>query len=687
MTATAARAARRDDPPTRKTLPPAVQLLLLQVGFGVAYYIAARLSLHLSLVGRSVTPLWPPTGIALVGFLWFGYRIAPAVTVAAFLVNWGVGPSAEAAAWIAVGNTLAPAVASGLMRIAGFRPSIDRTRDALVLVVLGALAAMTISATIGSFTLRHFEPAIAAKNFWPTWAVWWAGDAMGILAIAPFLLGLRSIKIRRPIPIARAAEAVVLFGVLLAAVLVITNTQRHFLFASLPPLIWIVWRFGQRGASTAALLVIVTASWAAAHNSGPFSGPDLLPKMITLQVFNAAVALLSFFFAAVVAERTDVRRRLEEAAEEIYQREHFIATTLQQSLLPEDLPQIPDIDVAARYVPAGDEGDVGGDWYDVIQLTDGRLGVAIGDVAGHGVGAAAVMGQLRMALRAYALQGLSPADAVQRLNALTMQIQPGTMATLAFGHIDTDAGVFTVAKAGHPPPLILSENGASTFITGGLGPPLGVNRLATFAETVAELPFGSTLILYTDGLVERRGESLESGLDRLIRVAEGSPRDLQAAGDHLITSLIGAGSADDAAILTLRRLSLAGRQLTMDIPAEPTQLVWMRQVMRRWLRQNGAAETDVGEIVLACTEACSNAIQHAYRAREGRLVIRGTPHPGIVELIVRDFGAWRQVSLTPTDGHGLPLMKGLMDSVSLKSGTDGTEVSMSRHVGTLVDHG
>jgi len=682
---TATELARRDARPSR--FSPAVRLIVLQIALGGIYYVAARLSLHLALIGRSVTPLWPPTGIALVGFIWFGYRVAPAVAIAAFLVNWGIGPSAEAAGLIAVGNTLAPAVSAALLRVAGFHPTLDRTRDAMALVVLGALGAMTISATVGTLTLRHFAPAIARHDFWSTWAVWWAGDAMGILAVAPFLLGVPSIRMSNFRSAGRIAEAILLVGLFTTTVILIDTTEHHFLFATFPVLVLIVWRLGQQGAGLAALIAIVAASWAAAHNSGPFSGTGLVQKMVTLQAFNAAVALLSFFFAAVVAERADARRKLEEAAEQLYEREHRIATTLQRSLLPEGIASLPDVEVSARYIPADDEMEVGGDWYDVIQLPDGRLCIAIGDVAGHGVEAAAVMGQLRMAMRAYALQQLSPTETMYRLNTLAMQLRAGAMATLTFGHLDPESGSFSAVKAGHPPPLILDADGSYTFMSGSIGPPLGVNPAALFDPVTIELPFDSTLFLYTDGLVERRGEPLEHGLERLARAAADGPRDVQEIPDHLVASLIGNSAPDDAAILVLRRRSFAGVPLEVDIPATPANLVWLRQVMKRWLRQNGAGETEVGEILLACTEACSNTIQHAYRSEEGRLEIRAIPEGGDVALSIRDFGAWRPAPpASLKDGRGILLMKELMDSVSVVSNADGTRVAMRRRLEGQLDH-
>src|SRR5438445_8568294 len=174
---------------------------------GVAYYATAWLSLRVALVGHQVTPIWPPTGIALVGLLLFGRRVWPGITLAAFLVNAPIGPTLPAAAVIAIGNTLAPLAAVTLLEAVGFERELDRLRDAIGLVFLGAILSMAVSATIGTATLV-LSGALPAPDFWPTWSVWWAGDAMGILIVAPFLLSLLRVRVHTAFPWRRRAEVV-----------------------------------------------------------------------------------------------------------------------------------------------------------------------------------------------------------------------------------------------------------------------------------------------------------------------------------------------------------------------------------------------------------------------------------------------------------------------------------------------
>jgi diguanylate cyclase (GGDEF)-like protein len=280
----------------------------------LAYYGTAILSLRLALVRGQVTPIWPPTGIALVALLLFGRRLWPGIAVGAFLVNVPISPSPVVALGIAAGNTLAPLLAATLLRRTGFRTELSRLRDAIAIVLLGALLAMTVSATGGTVSLL-LSGAVSPSSFWATWSVWWAGDAMGVLIVAPFLLSLRPSGHHSLMPWKRRAEAVVLFAGLGLIGHLVFQSNLQIEYIVFPFLGWAAWRFRQPGAAAAALLASGIAIWAAVKGTGPFAGSTLLEKMVNLQVFNASVALCSFVLATVVAERLKAiaeRRRAEE---------------------------------------------------------------------------------------------------------------------------------------------------------------------------------------------------------------------------------------------------------------------------------------------------------------------------------------------------------------------------------------
>ena len=273
----------------------------------LAYWLAATLSLKLALVHGQVTPVWPPTGIALVALLVMGLRVWPAITVAALAVNLPIGPSPLGAAAIAAGNTLAPVVSALLLRRTGFRLEMERLRDAVAIIVLAALAGMTISATVGSSVLA-LSGAISGKAFWPTWAVWWAGDAMGVLLVAPFLLSVVRRPPLPPISWRRGAELTALLAGTAVVTYVLFTNRLRLEYLVLPLIMATAWRFRLRGAAPAALIASGVAIWAAVEGVGPFATEDLFQKMITLQVFNVSVAAASFLLASFV----DTRERQEE---------------------------------------------------------------------------------------------------------------------------------------------------------------------------------------------------------------------------------------------------------------------------------------------------------------------------------------------------------------------------------------
>jgi diguanylate cyclase (GGDEF)-like protein/PAS domain S-box-containing protein len=280
---------------------------------GGGYYVAASLSLRLALVGGQVTPIWPPTGIAVAAMLLFGRKMWPAIAIAAFVVNAPIGPSIFTAAGIAVGNTVAPLICVTLLQRSGFRPELDRLRDAVAIVTCGALS-MTVSATWGTAMLLIWG-SIPLSRFWPTWSVWWTGDAMGVLIVAPFLLSLRSTGPRSATTWRRRAEAGLLFGGLAVVAYFGLATPFQARYLVFPFLAWAAWRFQQRGAAPAALLASAVAVWTAVNGIGPFAHGSLFQRMVTLQVFNATVAFASIVLAALVSERMraeeDSRRNKE----------------------------------------------------------------------------------------------------------------------------------------------------------------------------------------------------------------------------------------------------------------------------------------------------------------------------------------------------------------------------------------
>jgi serine phosphatase RsbU (regulator of sigma subunit) len=230
---------------------------------------------------------------------------------------------------------------------------------------------------------------------------------------------------------------------------------------------------------------------------------------------------------------------------------------LQHSMLPHVLPEVTGISMAARYLPASVGANVGGDWYDALRLGDGRLAVTLGDVAGHGLAAASVMGQIRNALRAYTVAESAPATAVGLVSTLLNVVEPDAMATLCHLIVDvadkSDHGIaLHWVSAGHLVPLIVGDHGNVHLLTGDVGPPIGMSLPVSFKQNTSVLAAGQTVVLYSDGLVERRGEPIDVGLQRLVHEAERAPKDLETFCDHIIGNLVGSAHDDDVAVLALR---------------------------------------------------------------------------------------------------------------------------------------
>jgi serine phosphatase RsbU (regulator of sigma subunit) len=274
------------------------------------------------------------------------------------------------------------------------------------------------------------------------------------------------------------------------------------------------------------------------------------------------LTLITTALVEVLSRRREQAEVLAEQLEHIaaenarlYADQRSVAQTLQHSLLPEVLPTIPNLDLGVRYV-AGVEGvDIGGDWYDVIQTNDGRLLFVVGDVSGRGLRAATIMASLRYAIRAYATQGDAPAVILEKVAALLSVGRDNHYATVLCGSIDVDGHEMIIANAGHPEPLVITEDGAQ-YLELPVGVPIGVAAGSHYTSVSVSLPERATLLAFTDGLVERRGESLDDGLNRLrLATLDTAAQPLEQMLTRVVREVTPDGSDDDSAVLGLRWLN------------------------------------------------------------------------------------------------------------------------------------
>ena len=386
-------------------------------------------------------------------------------------------------------------------------------------------------------------------------------------------------------------------------------------------------------------------------------------------------------FAGYVGTAIDIHERklMEARLREVYEREHTIAETLQRSLLPQRLPLIEGLGLAARYLPAGRGAAIGGDWYDALERPDGRVALVVGDVIGHGLRAAATMGQLRNAFRAYGLVEASPAEVVARINRLVLSGVEEAMATVLYVVLDRETGEIAFSAAGHPPPLLLAPDGPR-FLEGGRSVPIGAADPAVFREARAVMPPGSTLLLYTDGLVERRNVPLSDSLDQLAAAAGEAEQNLDALCDRVLAAVLGERDpGDDVALLAVRPVAAPAERIHLSLPAEPESLSLLRRRMIRFLHAAGASEIESYEITLTVCEAAGNAIEHAYGPGDASFDVEALLVAGELVASVSDRGHWRE-RRGEHRGRGLKIIEGLMDEVDISTQGGGTLVKMRRRL-------
>jgi anti-sigma regulatory factor (Ser/Thr protein kinase) len=351
--------------------------------------------------------------------------------------------------------------------------------------------------------------------------------------------------------------------------------------------------------------------------------------------------------------------------------------TLQAALLPEDrLVGFDDWQRAVRYRPAVEGDRVGGDWFDLFEVAPDQLAVAVGDIVGKGVQAAAVMGQMRSALRALARFADDPGQALDELDRFSVDVDGAFASTVVLATIDTRARLIRVATAGHLPPMIVTGDGV-VVVDGARGLPMGLGASSVRKVVEVALADEQTFFLYTDGLVERRGETIDDGLARLARTLE-RHRDepLQRLVDLTIDAA-GTGN-DDIAVLALRPVGDRPRTFSTSIRSDPQHLRAARYGLRDWLEVVGVTGPTRDDVLLAASEAMTNARDHAYQgADEGEIVLNARVVDGRIELTVRDRGRWAPSVHSPIRGRGLSIIASVADEFQLDVTPQGIEVHLS----------
>ncbi|KWX67264.1 SpoIIE family protein phosphatase [Mycobacterium sp. NAZ190054] len=335
---------------------------------------------------------------------------------------------------------------------------------------------------------------------------------------------------------------------------------------------------------------------------------------------------------------------------------------------------------AVRYQPATSPLQVGGDWYDVVNLDDGRIALIVGDCVGHGLTAATIMGQLRSACRALLLEHPSPAAALSALDRFAARL-PGARCTTAFcAVLNPQNGELVYSCAGHPPPILVTADRSTRLLEGARATPLGLRNPPHRTEARETMPPRATLLLYTDGLVERRRESIDDGIARATDIVQ---RNRATALDELANVIMSRlapdeGYHDDVALLLYRQPA----PLELDFAADVGELAGSRTALRGWLNAVGLSQEQTLDVLIAVGEALANAIEHGHRERQGRVRLRAMALPDTVYLTVTDSGTWKAPAQVPAlhRGRGITLMRALMQDVTIDSQHTGTTVRMQTRI-------
>ena len=380
-------------------------------------------------------------------------------------------------------------------------------------------------------------------------------------------------------------------------------------------------------------------------------------------------------FVRRIAERAGVVAAREHVREE----EHNIALRLQQALLPDRVVGGPEVEVAARYVAASGVLEVGGDWYDTLALDGDRLGLVVGDVVGHGLDAAAAMGRLRIALAALAPHSAGPGELLSHLDRFAVGPNRADFATACCATLDTSTGELRYASAGHPPMLLVDPRGEVQRLEAARSAPLYGLTHDDRPEASVVLEPGALLVLYSDGLVERREETLDLGFERLERAVVAA-RDLPVDElcERLVDDLgVGEERSDDVVVVVLRLATIVHARLRRTIVARASELRGLRAAVRDWLGGRGLHGDACSDLLLVLGEACANAVEHAYPAGAwGEIEVEVCQGDEDLLVQVRDFGAWRPGPSDEDRGRGTTIMQAVASEFTRRSGPEGTTLRL-----------
>jgi len=544
--------------------------LTIAVLVAVAYAAGAQLAY--SWFGAGVYPVFfPAAGVTLSALVLtprgaWPYVVAGACT-AELAVDLAHGSDiAPALGWAAanVGEALAGATLL-LWACRGRLPDLSRRTDLLAFLALSVALAPLLGGTIGWVNAELLGDGAA----WPEYTLrWWIGDGLGALVVGGAVLAVARCGTGRARE--RWPEAVLLTAAAIGATVLVHVNAAHWAYVPFVVMPWVALRLGTSAVAVVGALVAGFAAQQVSLAPTLWNDIDVIPStgVVYVQVAIGLLTATSLLLAAEAGERDDaVRERAR--ADEVHRYEHDVAVSLQRALLPRQLVGDRDVALAATYRPSDQRLEVGGDWYETLALPGDRIGVAVGDVVGHGLEAAAAMGQLRTAVAALGPDCASPVDLLDQLDEFAQRSPAMLFSTACFATLDPRSGVVRHASAGHPPLLRVDPPGRTRFLQDGRSWPLCAAEGIRGAHGTAVLAPGATLLFYSDGLVERRGEGIDDGLERLALVARRlRTLDVDALCTRIVAELLGDRPLEDDVVVVALRLQPASPYSTRNVASD-----------------------------------------------------------------------------------------------------------------------
>jgi serine phosphatase RsbU (regulator of sigma subunit)/anti-sigma regulatory factor (Ser/Thr protein kinase)/integral membrane sensor domain MASE1 len=579
----------------------------------------------------------------------------------------------------AVGNTVEPLLGAAIVSSTCGIVDLARRRHVFWYTVGAVLCGPALGAAIIAATAGLF----GQSQFWTVFGLVWLGDALGVVIVGSVILAWGSGPDRRAL--ASPSGVALVLGSVILTVIVLTTTDLPVAFSVMVGVVLAGAFFGVRAVTMTSLAISLTLGVLLTTDPGDLIiGLTQGEALVLLKLQVGVFALSGLLIAAEANERELAVTRASTAVVEAQaldrarRREHDLATRVQRGLLPDRPLRHPGAQLSAHYEAASELFEVGGDWYDSFELNDGRIGLVVGDIVGHGMDAMISMGRLRTALGALALRSTDPATALTELDEFVGGPDGTAYTTVFYAIVDLESMSVEYSSAGHPHALLMTESGLTTWLDQGQSEPLTGDRSIQRRNGSLEFEAGAVLILYSDGLVERRGESLQEGMELLRQTAIGlASHDAEEMCRRLFALLDdGEERNDDVVVLVMKTASLSPSYRQV-FPATPEELYSIRSSIRAWLDAREVAESTADDILIAVGEATANVIRHAYRGQEvGDVEVRMSLKDSRIDVEVADRGQWQEPHKTGDRlGIGTELIRRVSDGMAVHSGTEGTVVS------------